>query len=589
MRMEIMPLGRRGAAALLALMAGLLVVTPRPATAAVDPKVQSSIRKGMEYLRQNIHNPRASSPWAGGRQSLAAMALLKGGASPNSPEVSAAVAAIFKKRDQTGKYNNGGASAHIYEAAVDASVLAEAGGPACQERLTAVAQYLIDHQLETGAWDYFNRGTYGDTSVTQYALLGLWTAAREGIPIPQATWERAGLWLLKHQMSEGSFNYVPGTTQGEGLGKPTLSMTGGGASSLLIVMMHLYPQEWVKFTTPNSAPAPRPKGSAILEKVDLSKPEVKSDLTLPQAPANPGVPLEDLRTATEKALGWMTTRFRPSADIGDKMYYYYTVERMAALANLERIGSQDWYKVCSDLLVSAQRPDGAWDLSQYETQGSDYCIGTSFALLFLMKSTGKILKRTESIPEIVGGLLTGGKGEPGSAPAERLEATPLDKLLQSLQNPGSVDLLNVQTELVDKVITGDRKALIGQKDQLIKLVRSDLPAVRRTAVWAIGRTNDLSLGKHLVDALEDPDLDVMIEANAALCWISRKFDGFGLPVNPLDDLPEDAGDEARQAAVEGWRAQARRQWGIWYLGVRPYNERGDEFEANLRQRLGDSK
>ena len=79
----------------------------------------------------------------------------------------------------------------------------------------------------------------------------------------------------------------------------------------------------------------------------------------------------------------------------------------------------------------------------------------------------------------------------------------------------------------------------------------------------------------------------MMEAHAGLCWISRRFDGFGLPVNPLDDLPEGASDEEQHTAIDGWRTRARRDWGNWYLRVRPYADRGDEFEARLRERLGE--
>ena len=55
---------------------------------------------------------------------------------------------------------------------------------------------------------------------------------------------------------------------------------------------------------------------------------------------------------------------------------------------------------------------------------------------------------------------------------------------------------------------------------------------------------------------------------------------------PLDELPESASDAEKQTAIRGWRAKARRDWGSWYLRVRPYAERGDEFEARLRERIG---
>jgi HEAT repeat protein len=134
---------------------------------------------------------------------------------------------------------------------------------------------------------------------------------------------------------------------------------------------------------------------------------------------------------------------------------------------------------------------------------------------------------------------------------------------------------------------GNKEDLIGQKDQLVKLIRHPHGEIRRTAAWALGRTNDLHLARYLIDALEDPDLGVMMEAHASLCWLSRRFDGYGLPVNPLDELETDASDAEKNTAIRGWRVRARREWGNWYLRVRPYSDRGDEFEAQLRQRLAD--
>jgi DNA-binding response OmpR family regulator len=50
--------------------------------------------------------------------------------------------------------------------------------------LTAIAAYIEGMQLPNGGWDYpagTRGGTTGDTSVVQYALLGLWAATRSGV------------------------------------------------------------------------------------------------------------------------------------------------------------------------------------------------------------------------------------------------------------------------------------------------------------------------------------------------------------------------------------------------------------------------
>ena len=120
---------------------------------------------------------------------------------------------------------------------------------------------------------------------------------------------------------------------------------------------------------------------------------------------------------------------------------------------------------------------------------------------------------------------------------------------------------------------------------LIKLIASTDPEVRRTAIWAIGRTGDLSLARYALLGLDDRDNGVMRESHLALCWTARKPNAFRLPLDPLADIPMEAGPDQKSAAVESWRRQALRLWGDWYLRNRPYAERGDEFETNLRNRL----
>ena len=112
------------------------------------------------------------------------------------------------------------------------------------------------------------------------------------------------------------------------------------------------------------------------------------------------------------------------------------------------------------------------------------------------------------------------------------------------------------------------------------------PQIRRTAMWALGRSDDLSLVRYAIEAiLDDPDTDVLIEAHAALCWFSRRPDGFGLPDNPIASLSPDVSDEDRKAAVDKWRRQAVKAWGEWYLRVCPYEERDDPFVISLKRRL----
>ena len=158
-------------------------------------------------------------------------------------------------------------------------------------------------------------------------------------------------------------------------------------------------------------------------------------------------------------------------------------------------------------------------------------------------------------------------------------------MLTSLSKATNLDVEDVQEQLVEQIQIGDRRELIQQKELLVKLIQHPNAEIRRTAAWALGRTNDLSLARFLVNALEDPDVDVNIEAHNALCWIARKPAGFDLQLDPFEGLPVDAGPDIREATLKGWRSAALKAWGEWYLKNRPYRERGDEFEAKLREKL----
>jgi len=556
--------------------------------AADAVRINQAIDRGAAFLRSKIGDASKTPEGA-----LIALALLKSRTAPDSPEMQA-MAAEIRSKIANGTYTPKGY--HVYEAGADATVLADLGGEEYLPELQAIANYLISVRFSTGGWDYpenshHYRKTTGDTSVTQYACLGLWAAARAGVEIPTDVWNGAVNWTLSTQMPDGGFSYCPGTALGAFGGASDLNMTFAGLSVLLIAGRNLHPPQG-DFLYNRRGPETGPEVPVVaadpelgvLQRVDIGKVEDPAAPPVAAAPrANP-VGLDRIRSGIARGRGWIETRYRPLNDTGSHhpAYYFYTVERVGALANIKTIGNLDWYDASSAAALSTQQPDGSFTGGQHNSSAAN----TSFVLLFLAKSTAKTIGRTPE-PPVGGGLLTGGKGEPTEVVAQKKEPTPLDQLLASLQNPGSLDLGAAQSELVEQIQLGDKSQLVGQKEQLVKLIAHPHGEVRRTAAWALGRTNDLRLARHLVDALEDPDVGVMMEAHAGLSWLSRRFDGFGLPANPLDGLAESASEEERQTAIRGWRVRARREWGQWYLRVRPYSDRGDEFEAQLRQRLAD--
>src|SRR5207247_2484719 len=102
--------------------------------------------------------------------------------------------------------------------------------------------YLISAQRPGGEWDYPNP-SFGDTSITQYAILGLWEAVRSGVTVPKKVWDKAAGWHVSRQLRDGSFTYHPSDRgpdiQIPGMGG-THSMTAAGTASLLVCRLHLY-------------------------------------------------------------------------------------------------------------------------------------------------------------------------------------------------------------------------------------------------------------------------------------------------------------------------------------------------------------
>jgi hypothetical protein len=588
--------------ALTALVGSLLMSCA--ATAADKAQIQQAIAKGAGYIKQGLAQ-RSSAV-----KSLSYVALLKAGESPDSPLMAEAVAHVLSKT-KSGTYTP--TADQIYEAGVDATLLADLNGEKYRPQIQLIADYIVENQSPQGYWNYLPPRNEparigGDISVTHYACLGLWAAARAGIKIEPAVWVRVLNWMNTCNNPDGGYAYNPGVDIGEFHLDSTLNMTVNGVGIMCIAMLNLDPKRLPNFeksssssTSSKSTATKDPKApkepareakkpAGALEAVDLDKNSESSETVKASSGSTGSIPDKSF-ARSRSALQWVSARFVTVNQASHAAYYYYSLERMGALANVKTLDGRDWYNECAEELLTRQNPDGSWTISSWGGAELDTC----FAVLFLTRSTGKILRRTTTMePPVGGGLLSGGRGLPddlseldanGNPKKKKGEKSSLDELLAALQNSDGSGLEETQTELIQMVQLGDKKQLVGQTDKLITLIAQPDPEVRRTAIWAIGRTGDLSLAKYAILGLDDPDLGVMTESHLALCWTARKPNAFKLALSPLADLPPDAPEDQKTAAVESWRRQALRLWGEWYLRNRPYADRGDEFETNLRNRL----
>ncbi|QDT32651.1 HEAT repeat domain-containing protein [Thalassoglobus polymorphus] len=549
---------------------------------ASPQEVTRSINRGASYLKSVVDEAH------GGKKTLIALAMMKGNIPKNDPAFQAVVKEVLEKFEG-GKYKPGGE--HLYEAGVEATLLADLDPVKYKPQIQLLADYILGHQMATGGWDYPTGGhpkeSVGDTSVMQYACLGLWAASRAGVEIDQKVWVDILDWHVKYQNKDGGFAYIPGLKIGDGNGDSTINMSVNAVGSMHIAMLQLNPT-YLPFESElraqkASETEAETKRFGILETVKIDDPQVKTDSArIPAASVN----------SVRRVFGFVTNRFRvENKETGWAAYYYYSLERMAALANVKQIGNRDWFNECADFLIKKQKDDGSWSVSRNFAADVD----TAFAVLFLTRSTGRLLKRVDT-PKFGDGLLAGGRGLPDdltdvdfngrSVKMKEPPTEPLDILLASLSKTGGLENLDaVQEQIVEQVQLGNREDLIGQVDQLLKLIDHPDPDIRQTVVWALGRTGNMNLAQHLIDKLSDENLYVMIEARNALCWISRKPLGFGFPEDPLQDLSTKATDEQKRAAISLWHKNLVLTWGDWYLKNRPFEDRGDAFEAELRQKM----
>ena len=168
-----------------------LTAGDRRSDAADRAKIQQAILRSQQYLlQQKLSGPQGC---------IGAMAYIKSGGDKKASAVEGVLQEVLRKfRD--GSYFP--SHQHIYEAGVDLMLLEAIDGEAYRPQMEAIVAYLLYNQQPNGSWYYpVNIQPYepdcGDTSITQYALLGLWAASRVGIEIPTEAWERsAARWAI---------------------------------------------------------------------------------------------------------------------------------------------------------------------------------------------------------------------------------------------------------------------------------------------------------------------------------------------------------------------------------------------------------
>tara|TARA_R110002049_G_scaffold2750_10_gene22444 strand:- start:86859 stop:88598 length:1740 start_codon:yes stop_codon:yes gene_type:complete len=511
-----------------------------------DPVVVQMVDKAIAFLESGA-DMKYTMPES--EPILVAYAHLKVMHDPDSPVVKKGIAAAKRivAAVQSGKTHQ--RHSITYELAISILLFIELGENQYTPELELLQKDLFDSQFPNGAFGY--RGeSIGDVSQTQYALLATWTLDRSGFPLEYERVADALKWLLRVQNMSGGWPYK-GSDPGPG--RPLIRQSGvtesmalAGGSSILIAGDAL--RLWGNTVEEEGTGIEGMPEAVRFYKEDTNVDRRKT-VKLSKQPIFSAIGLN------EKYRKESPYKRAP----GDWYYYLmYTKERYYSFIEIasgnSKDSSPDWYNKGVDELRAVQSPSGAFGETDRNKVGAGS--STAFAILFLIRSTQR------SIASLNTGAVRGGYGLPkdttnirvegGSIKGRPVEAA-VNDLLDILEEDGT-DNLEGKSLPEDLELETDPTARAAQMDRLERLLRgSSSWQARRVAARLLGKSDELRVVPALIFALSDPDTSVKRYARDGLRFISRKFDGFGMP------------DKASQAQAR----RAQQQWRDWYTTMRP--------------------
>ena len=402
-----------------------------------------------------------------------------------------------------------------------------------QKYRAEIANYLaalLENQRVDGSWSYNHPNeTSGDMSQTQYGVMASWVALKTAeLSVESAVYEKALGWLIQKQFPDGSFAYKP---DAPGENRTSISLTAAGAASALICADALGLFDKSKSDQDNGG----------LQRVAPKEAKV--------GPKPSSITRAQVMTTVDRANNYFDTNF--SWRKTDSFYYfmyarerYMTFKELAANNRDAEFGEDEpaWYNDGVDLLAKQQQSDGSFR-SINGTQ-----IATSFAVLFLMRSTRSVVP--------IDGVLGGGDQLPKDVAnlTERergvvivlKKAFDFDAMIQELDKGGEIDLSAYKDPKIERVDTSPNDPEIKKIHEALSSPRFEyrLLAVKRMA--ADGRLESVA---GLIYALSDPDNRIAIEARNGLRSAARRFDGFGMPNEP--------NAAQKRVAQESWRKWLR--------------------------------
>lgn len=511
------------------------------------PEVQAMINRGVKFIEANFRKSENSAHEKElGGACICALACYKATGNPSHPIVNAAIAQI-RAELKAGMVHQGHAN---YSLGIAMIFLGELDPDLYRQEIEAMLKVIYQRQMEYGAWTYPNDAK-GDVSQTQYAVLGMWLAHRQGININQLNLERVCNWLLRVQAPDGVYPYKgedPGSFTRIPQERTSMSMTASGVGSLYVcgeLLGFIDDPKKMKMRTrlpPAFRPVRAESDGPIAKIVDQGR----------------------WQEAVNIGNNWMGRNGRvENVDLGtvasQQYYYMYSTERYWAFRELaEGIDTKEpaWYNAGVQYCKAKQAGNGSWNSKNGPV------IDTAFAVMFLLRSSKKTITRLV----IESGRLTGGKGLSADMSTAKVSASgkvvvadaskATSELLEMLDDPDAPPS-EYNSEIPEKIVLSrDPKERAGELARLRRLIINGSYQARLTSARTMGTVRDLDNCPYLIFALSDPDVRIVRAARDSLRFVSRNRDGFGM----------DLGSERPEKPV--W-LKAQADWTNWLLSVKP--------------------
>ncbi|NLS97290.1 MAG: hypothetical protein GXX96_34560 [Planctomycetaceae bacterium] len=525
--------GNRSVLGLVAVVGVLCLREPAFALSPQDPSVKAAVSRAVRFLESDKGKDARV-----GAKAVVGLALLKSGANRSHPLVQEAIAGIRESLNvSTPQFSE------MYTPGLSLIFLVELDSPEYRSEIQKLLRYLESVQKPHGGWGYPGYTT-GDTSMTQYVVLGLWEASRSGIDVRTDLIDRCLVWLLKTRDPSGGFGYQGKVSDSfrpiaQEEVRPGVSLAGLASVYACADLLGLYENR----KQPEGLPP-------ALTKIQDQKSGYRgrADAAL-------------IDTTVANGAGWISKNFTVKADMWP-FYYLYTLERYFSFREYAESGPPkqiaNWYDVCGSFLLETQQDDGSWHDPGW---GRDaVACNTAWGILFLVRSMRKSLEQRAR--SFGAGTLVGGRGLPsdsefvqmqGGKVVSTAEMSDIEKLITNLRE-GNDEQFTKTVGVLPELPPDEAKALVSQAAARLRDLAGGTSAdLRLGAVQALARAGTLDDVPMLIYALTDPEAEIVLAARDGLRRISRKIHGLGLP----DDFDE--GD--RVAAVKAWKE--------WYLTIRP--------------------